>query len=138
MYAVIRSGGKQYRITKDDILELERLDGQAGDKIKLDEVLMIGEAGKAPEIGDPLVKGASVTLEVLDQMRGDKIDVIKFKRRKKYRRQLGHKQQLTKVKIAAITKPGAKSGAKSGTKAAKPKAAAARPKSRPKAKAEKE
>ena len=82
MYAVIRSGGKQYRVAKDDVLELERLDGETGDKIKLDEVLMIGEAGKSPTIGDPLVSGASVTLEVLDQVRGDKIDVIKFKRRK--------------------------------------------------------
>lgn len=108
MYAVIRSGGKQYRVAKDDVLELERLDGEAGDKIKLDEVLMIGEAGKSPTIGDPLVSGASVTLEVLDQVRGDKIDVIKFKRRKNYHRQLGHKQQLTKVKISAISKSASK------------------------------
>ena len=111
MYAVIRSGGKQYRVTKDDVLELERLDGEAGDKIKLDEVLMIGEAGKSPTIGDPLVSGASVTLEVLDQVRGDKIDVIKFKRRKNYHRQLGHKQQLTKVKISAISKSASKAKA---------------------------
>ena len=108
MYAVIRSGGKQYRVAKDDVLELERLDGETGDKIKLDEVLMIGEAGKSPTIGDPLVSGASVTLEVLDQVRGDKIDVIKFKRRKNYHRQLGHKQQLTKVKISAISKSASK------------------------------
>lgn len=117
MYAVIRSGGKQYRVAKDDVLELERLDGESGDKIKLDEVLMIGEAGKSPTIGDPLVKGASVTLEVLDQVRSDKIDVIKFKRRQNYHRQLGHKQHLTKVKIAAISKSASKAKAKAKTKA---------------------
>ncbi|HCN31551.1 MAG: 50S ribosomal protein L21 [Candidatus Micropelagos sp.] len=117
MYAVIRSGGKQYRVAKDDVLELERLDGETGDKIKLDEVLMIGEAGKSPTIGDPLVSGASVTLEVLDQVRGDKIDVIKFKRRKNYHRQLGHKQQLTKVKISAISKSASKAKAAAETPA---------------------
>ena len=117
MYAVIRSGGKQYRVAKDDVLELERLDGETGDKIKLDEVLMIGEAGKSPTIGDPLVSGASVTLEVLDQVRGDKIDVIKFKRRKNYHRQLGHKQQLTKVKISAISKSARKAKAAAETPA---------------------
>ena len=117
MYAVIRSGGKQYRVAKDDVLELERLDGETGDKIKLDEVLMIGEAGKSPTIGDPLVSGASVTLEVLDQVRGDKIDVIKFKRRKNYHRQLGHKQHLTKVKISAISKSASKAKAKAADKA---------------------
>ena len=117
MYAVIRSGGKQYRVAKDDVLELERLDGETGDKIKLDEVLMIGEAGKSPTIGDPLVSGASVTLEVLDQVRGDKIDVIKFKRRKNYHRQLGHKQQLTKVKISAIRKSVSKAKAAAETPA---------------------
>ena len=98
-------------------MELERLDGEAGDKIKLDEVLMIGEAGKSPTIGDPLVSGASVTLEVLDQVRGDKIDVIKFKRRKNYHRQLGHKQHLTKVKISAISKSASKAKAKAADKA---------------------
>lgn len=117
MYAVIRSGGKQYRVAKDDVLELERLDGETGDKIKLDEVLMIGEAGKSPTIGDPLVSGASVTLEVLDQVRGEKIDVIKFKRRKNYHRQLGHKQQLTKVKISAISKSASKAKAAAETPA---------------------
>lgn len=117
MYAVIRSGGKQYRVAKDDVLELERLDGETGDKIKLDEVLMIGEAGKSPTIGDPLVSGASVTLEVLDQVCGDKIDVIKFKRRKNYHRQLGHKQQLTKVKISSISKSASKAKAAAETPA---------------------
>ncbi len=108
MYAVVRTGGKQYRVAKDDVLELERLTGQAGDKIILTDVLLIGENGKKPTIGAPVVEGASVTAEVVAQTRGEKIDVIKFKRRKNYRRQLGHRQDLTKVKITNIAKTTAK------------------------------
>jgi len=111
MYAVIRTGNKQYRVAENDILTLERLAGKAGDEIRLDEVLMVGEANKPPIIGTPLVEGARVTAQVLAQLSGKKIDVIKFKRRKNYRRQFGHKQDLTKVKITAIladTKTGAK------------------------------
>lgn len=111
MYAVVRTGGKQYRVAKDDVIELERLAGEAGDKIKLEEVLLIGESGKKPTIGAPLVKGAVVTAEVVDQTRGPKIDVIKFKRRKNYHRQLGHRQDLTKVKITDISKAAAKKAA---------------------------
>ncbi len=111
MYAVVRTGGKQYRVAKDDVIELERLAGDAGDKIKLTDVLMIGEAGKKPTIGTPVVSGASVTAEVIGQTRGDKIDVIKFKRRHNYRRQLGHRQDLTKVKITAISKSAPKKAA---------------------------
>jgi len=118
MYAVIRTGNKQYRVAENDILTLERLAGKAGDEIRLDEVLMVGEANKPPIIGTPLVEGASVTAQVLVQLSGEKIDVIKFKRRKNYRRQLGHKQDLTKVKITAIL-PDAKTGAKKAGKAAK-------------------
>ena len=67
MYAVIRTGGKQYRVAKDDIIAIEKLEGKAGDKVKFDEVLMLGEAGKEPKIGEPMVAGASVTAEVLEQ-----------------------------------------------------------------------
>jgi len=111
MYAVIRTGNKQYRVAENDILTLERLAGKAGDEIRLDEVLMVGEANKPPIIGTPLVEGARVTAQVLAQLSGKKIDVIKFKRRKNYRRQFGHKQDLTKVKITAILAD-AKTGAK--------------------------
>lgn len=111
MYAVVRTGGKQYRVAKDDVIELERLDGEAGDTIKLTDILMLGEEGKKPTIGTPVVKGASVTAQVLDQTRGDKIDVIKFKRRKNYHRLHGHRQDLTKVKITAISKAAAKKAA---------------------------
>jgi large subunit ribosomal protein L21 len=115
MYAVIRTGGKQYRVAKDDVIAIERVDGQAGDKIKFDEVLMLGEDGKAPSIGEPIVKGASVTAEVLEQGRADKITVIKFRRRKNYHRTKGHRQHETVLRITNIS-------AKAAAKKASPKA----------------
>ena len=115
MYAVIRTGGKQYRVTKDDIIAIEKLDGKAGDKVKFDEVLMLGESGKEPKVGEPVVKGASVTAEVLEQGRADKISVIKFKRRKNYHRNKGHRQHETVLKITGIS-------AKTAAKKAAPKA----------------
>ena len=117
MYAVIRTGGKQYRVAKDDIIAIEKLDGKAGDKVKFDEVLMLGEAGKEPKIGEPVLKGASVTAEVLEQGRADKISVIEFKRRKNYHRNKGHRQHETVLKITAIS-------AKAAAKKAAPKAEA--------------
>ena len=115
MYAVIRTGGKQYRVAKDDIIAIEKLDGKAGDKVKFDEVLLLGEAGKEPKIGAPLVSGATVTAEVLDQARADKITVIKFRRRKNYHRTKGHRQPETVLKITNIS-------AKAAAKKAAPKA----------------
>jgi large subunit ribosomal protein L21 len=115
MYAVIRTGGKQYRVAKDDVIAIERVNGQAGDKIKFDEVLMLGEDGKAPSIGEPIVKGASVTAEVLEQGRADKITVIKFRRRKNYHRTKGHRQHETVLRITNIS-------AKAAAKKAAPKA----------------
>ncbi|MCH1567806.1 MAG: 50S ribosomal protein L21 [Parvibaculales bacterium] len=115
MYAVIRTGGKQYRVAKDDIIAIEKLDGKAGDKVKFDEVLMLGESGKEPKVGEPVVKGASVTAEVLEQGRADKISVIKFKRRKNYHRNKGHRQHETVLKITGIS-------AKTAAKKAAPKA----------------
>ena len=117
MYAVIRTGGKQYRVAKDDIIAIEKLDGKAGDKVKFDEVLMLGEAGKEPKIGAPLVSGASVTAEVVDQAKADKITVIKFRRRKNYHRTKGHRQHETVLKITGIS-------AKAAAKKAGPKAEA--------------
>lgn len=114
MYAVIRTGGKQYRVAKDDIIAIEKLDGKAGDKVKFDEVLMLGEAGKEPKIGAPLVSGASVTAEVVDQAKADKITVIKFRRRKNYHRTKGHRQHETVLKITGIS-------AKAAAKKAAPK-----------------
>ena len=118
MYAVIRTGGKQYRVAKDDVIAVEKLDGKAGDKVKFDVVLMLGEAGKEPKIGEPLVSGASVTAEVVEQERADKITVIKFRRRKNYHRTKGHRQHETVLKITDIS-------AKAAAKKAAPKAEAA-------------
>lgn len=118
MYAVIRTGGKQYRVAKDDVIAVEKLDGKAGDKVKFDEILMLGEAGKEPKIGEPLVSGASVTAEVVEQDRADKITVIKFRRRKNYHRNKGHRQHETVLKITDIS-------AKAAAKKAAPKAEAA-------------
>ena len=101
MFAVLKSGGKQYRVQKDDVIRVERLDANEGDKVKLDEILMVGEAGKA-KIGKPLVKGASVTAEVIAQTRAPKIIVFKKKRRQNYRRKKGHKQEITLLRIKDI------------------------------------
>lgn len=101
MYAVIKTGGKQYRVQKDDILEVELLDAKKGDTVSLDEVLLVGTEGNA-KIGTPTVAGASVKAEVVDQIRGDKVIVFKKKRRQNYRRKNGHRQSLTVVKITDI------------------------------------
>ena len=123
MYAVIRTGGKQYRVAKDDIIAIEKLDGKAGDKVKFDEVLMLGEAGKEPKIGEPTVKGASVTAEVLEQGRADKVTVIKFRRRKNYHRTKGHRQHETVLKITDISAKAAAKKAAPKTEEAAPDAA---------------
>ena len=119
MYAVIRTGGKQYRVAAEDVIEVEKLPGDPGDIISLTDVLMLGGDG-APQVGTPLVDGASVAAEVLDQKRADKIIVFKKKRRKNYRRKKGHRQQLTALRITEIL-TGGKSPSKK--KAAKPKKA---------------
>ncbi len=98
--AVIRTGGKQYRVTEGDTISVEKLEGDAGSKIEFGEVLAIG--GDAPKIGKPLVSGAKVSGEIVSQRRGEKIIVFKFKRRKRYRRKNGHRQYLTQVKITGI------------------------------------
>ena len=101
MYAVIRSGGKQYKVSKDDIISVENLTAEAGDKISLDEVLMISEKDNLI-IGDPIIKGATVNAKVVDQTRAKKIIVFKKKRRHNYRRKNGHQQNLTTLKIVDI------------------------------------
>ena len=97
MYAVIKTGGKQYRVSKDDILFVEKLDAEAGKTVTLNEVLMVGD-----KIGTPFVTGASVTATVLEQKKGDKIIIFKKKRRQNYRRKNGHRQNLTVIKITDI------------------------------------
>ncbi|MGK9168855.1 50S ribosomal protein L21 [Inquilinus limosus] len=101
MFAVIRTGGKQYRVAPDQLVTVERLDAEPGASVTLDEVLMVGGDG-AIKIGTPVLAGASVTAEVVEQTRGPKIIVFKKKRRQNYRRKKGHRQDLTVLKITAI------------------------------------
>ena len=103
MFAVFESGGKQHRVVEGEVIRLERLDGEPGDTVVFDRVLMIAE-GDDVDIGEPLVSGGQVTGEVLDQGRGKKIRVIKFKRRKNYLRKKGHRQAFTDVRITAINR----------------------------------
>src|SRR6478609_231288 len=99
-HAVIRTGGKQYRVAQGDLIRIEKIDGAAGDKVKFDEVLFLG--GDSPKFGSPLVSGAQVSGEIVSQDRGAKIIIFKFQRRKKSRRKQGHRQSFTAVKITEV------------------------------------
>ncbi len=112
MFAVIKTGGKQYRVSENDVFVVEKLQGEAGAIIEFKEVLILGEEGKAPTVGAPLVDKAAVFGEVVRQTRGDKIIVFKKKRRQNYRRKAGHRQDLTLVKIVAISPTGTKPAVK--------------------------
>lgn len=101
MYAVIESGGKQHRVETGEVLRLEKLDIAEGDTVDFEKVMMIGE-GESIQIGTPYVEGGKVTAEVVSHGRGDKVTIIKMKRRKHYRRQAGHRQYFTEVKIKEI------------------------------------
>tara|TARA_B100000989_G_scaffold284516_1_gene251403 strand:- start:378 stop:899 length:522 start_codon:yes stop_codon:yes gene_type:complete len=116
MYAIIKTGGKQYKVAPGDEIQVEKLEGSAGDKVTLDEVLALG--GDKPSVGAPLVDGASVSAEIVDQGRRDKVIVFKKKRRHNYRRKMGHRQTFTTLKILDV----AGSGAKKATPAKKPEA----------------
>jgi large subunit ribosomal protein L21 len=102
MYAVIVSGGKQHRVTEGEVLKLELLDAGTGDTINFDQVLMVGQ-GADVQIGAPFVASGKVTAEVLSHGRADKVKIIKFRRRKHYRKQQGHRQWFTEVKITGIS-----------------------------------
>jgi len=134
MFAVIKTGGKQYRVSENDVLAVEKLAGEAGATVEFNDVLMIGEAGKAPTVGAPLIDKAAVFGEVVKQTRGEKVIIFKKRRRQNSRRKNGHRQDLTLVKITSISATGAKpkaaakkADAEAGeeTKAAAPKKAAA-------------
>ena len=101
MYAVIKTGGKQYRVAPGDKLRVEKLAGNVGESITFGEVLMIG--GDAVTIGQPLVKGAKVEAKIIAQDRAKKIIVFKFRRRKNYRRKAGHRQPFTALEITQIS-----------------------------------
>ncbi len=101
MYAVIKTGGKQYRVAADDVLEIEKVAGDAGATVEFVEVLMVGGDAGA-KIGAPFLAGAKVLAEVVEQGRGPKVIAFKKRRRKNSRRKRGHRQELTTVKIKSI------------------------------------
>lgn len=107
MFAVIKTGGKQYRVAADDIVKIEKLAGEAGDMVEFADVLMVGD-GASSTVGSPTVEGAMVTAEVVEQGRARKIIVFKKRRRKNSRRTIGHRQHATTVRISEILTGGAK------------------------------
>ncbi len=106
MYAVIRTGGKQYRVAQKDVVRVERVSAEVGNEVDLDEVLMLGD-GTSTTVGTPLIEGARVTAQVIDQIRAPKITVFKKRRRKNHRRTKGHRQALTVLRITEIGASGA-------------------------------
>jgi large subunit ribosomal protein L21 len=102
VYAIVRTGGHQYKVAVGDQLDVEKLPVEAGEQVELNEVLMVSSDDQVT-VGDPLVAGARVTATVVDQHRGDKIIVFKYKPKKRYRRKMGHRQDLTRLSINAIT-----------------------------------
>ncbi len=132
MYAVIRTGGKQYKVAPQDVLQIEKIEAAAGDAVSFLEVLMVAGEGE-PRIGSPLVSGAVVSAEVVEQGRGPKIIIFKKKRRQNYRRKNGHRQELTTVRILGIAADGAveaansTAAAKASAKSKKSEAEAAQP-----------
>ncbi|WP_150496059.1 50S ribosomal protein L21 [Roseibium aquae] len=121
MFAVIKTGGKQYKVAENDILKVEKLDAEAGSTVTFDEVLMVG-TGADTAIGAPTVEGASVVAEVVDQGRNRKIIVFKKRRRQNSRRRNGHRQAYTMVKVTDILTGGAKPAKKAAPKTAAPEA----------------
>jgi large subunit ribosomal protein L21 len=111
MFAVIKTGGKQYKVAKDDVIKVERLAGEAGDTVSLNQVLAVAGDDGALTVGAPLVEGAVVSATLLEQARADKIVVFKKKRRQNYRRKAGHRQDLTVLRITDIAAKGAKKAA---------------------------
>ena len=123
MYAVFRSGGKQYRAAKGDVLRLEKIEADEGATVKFDEVLLVGE-GSDVKVGNPVVSGSTVSGKVLRQGKSRKVPVVKFKRRQNYLRQGSHRQFFTEVEITGITGGSAKKAAPEKEQAAAEKPAA--------------
>lgn len=102
MYAIVATGGKQYRVKEGDTLRIEKLVAEAGDSVELDKVLLVGE-GEDIKVGAPYLDGAKVTAKVAANGRGDKVKIVKFRRRKHHRKQMGHRQAYTEIEITGIT-----------------------------------
>lgn len=122
MYAVIKTGGKQYKVSAGDYLKVEKLDGDVGSKVVIDKILMVAD-GDDVTIGSPLVAGAKVNATVLSHGKGDKVMIFKFHRRKHYRKTQGHRQSYTEIQIDDINGKGA---AKAEAKPASKKVTAAK------------
>lgn len=120
MFAVVKTGGKQYKVAQDEILKVEKLPGEAGDTVTFDQVLMLAD-DKGVKTGTPLVDGAVVTAEILEQTRGDKVIVFKKRRRHTFRKRNGHRQYLSVIKITGVGKAGAANKKAAPKKAAAPK-----------------
>ena len=101
MYAVIRTGGKQYRVAAGDVLEVEKLDGNVGDTITLNDVLLVAD-GDSVNVGQPVVEGASVVAKITGQHRGNKIRILRYRPKKRIRVRKGHRQYLTRLQIQSI------------------------------------
>ena len=134
MYAVFKTGGKQYRATQGQKVKLEKINANSGDKVLFTEVLMVGE-GSDVEIGTPFLTNASVEAKVLEESKDKKIEVIKFKRRKNYKRTFGHRQcytlvEITGIKVKKEAKPKTKKEAKPKTKKVAPKTKKVAPKTK--------
>ncbi len=103
MFAVVKTGGKQYKVSEGDVIQVEKLEGEVGAAVTLDQVLMVGE-NEDVQVGTPMLEGNQVTAEITEQLKDKKIIVFKKKRRKNYRRKNGHRQLVTRLKITKISK----------------------------------
>jgi large subunit ribosomal protein L21 len=101
MYAIVHISGLQTKVTPDEVLDVPRLAGEPGASLKFDHVLLVGDGDKI-SVGQPMVKGASVSAEIVDHHRGEKLRIFKFKRRREYRRRRGHRDELTRIRVTAI------------------------------------
>lgn len=101
MYAIIATGGKQYRVTEGDLVRIEKLEAEVGSSVDFDQVLLVGE-GEDVRVGAPVVEGGRVTATVESHGRGDKVQIIKFRRRKHHMKRMGHRQYFTAVRITGI------------------------------------
>ena len=110
MYAVVKTGGKQYRVAAGDVICVEKLDGQPGEMVKIEDVLLLVD-GEQVVVGRPIVAQAAVSAEIVEQDKHRKVIIFKYRRRKRYRRRAGHRQPYTKLKVTAIEAGGALAGA---------------------------
>ena len=102
MYAIVNINGIQTKVTPDEVLSVARMTGKPGDKLTFDQVLLLSDGDKIA-VGQPYLKGASLTAELLEHLRGPKLRIFKFKRRRDYRRRRGHRDELTRIRVSAIS-----------------------------------